>query len=171
MNKVIYVKSDKEYSKLKKKGLVIVDFNTTWCGPCKSYKPVFEELAKEHPGIKFLSVDAEEIEHDDCEDIRSVPTFKIFLNGELKRSFSGIDQDRLIKYIQRYGVQIYYKDELVRKFTPEMVEKVKRYIDSLGIRIDINGEKCKYYNKDIISKILEYIDVFSYNEEDWFDNE
>ena len=161
---VIYVKSEREYDRLVKKGFVIVDFNTVWCGPCKSYKPVYEKLAKKYPGITFLSVDAEEIDHPDCFDIKSVPTFKFFLNGELKRSFSGIDDERMEKYIQRYNIQIYYKDEIIRKFTPEISERVKHYLEGLGISININGTKCKTFNKEILNEVLDYIEFFSYNE-------
>ncbi len=157
---VIYINNSKEYNKLRSKGFVIVDFNTVWCGPCKSYKPIFEKLAAEHPGIKFLSVDAEKIEHEDCEDIIGVPTFKFFINGEFKRKYSGIDQERMNKYIKRYNTQIYYNEKIIRKFTPEISQKIKNYLDGLGIKIQINGKKCTTFNSKIVDQILEYIDVF-----------
>ena len=157
---VIYINNTKEYNKLRNNGFVIVDFNTTWCKPCKLYKPIFEKLADEHPGIKFLSVDAETIEHEDCDDIVGVPTFKFFLNGELKRKYSGIDQERMNKYIQRYNTQIYYNEKIIRKFTPEISQKVKNYLDGLGIKIQISGNKCSTFNSKIVEQILEYIDVF-----------
>lgn len=161
---VVYIKSAREYEKYKKNGLVIVDFNTEWCKPCKAYKPTFEENAAKNSGIKFLSVDAEKIEHEDCKDVRSVPTFKIFLNGELKRSFSGIDDERLEKYIVRYSIQIYEDDKLIRKFTPELQQKVKNYLDGLGIRINVNGERCRKFNNEKIEKVLDYLHMFSFDE-------
>lgn len=38
----------------------IIDFYTTWCGPCRTIAPVLEELAKEYEGkIYIYKVDAE----------------------------------------------------------------------------------------------------------------
>ena len=39
---------------------VIVDFNATWCGPCKKFAPTFEEIAGEYAGkALFYSVDVD----------------------------------------------------------------------------------------------------------------
>jgi thioredoxin-like negative regulator of GroEL len=37
---------------------VILDFNATWCGPCKAFRPTFDEYAKKYGNeITFVSVD------------------------------------------------------------------------------------------------------------------
>ena len=36
--------------------LVIVDYSTTWCGPCKVIAPKFEELSEKYPYAVFLKV-------------------------------------------------------------------------------------------------------------------
>lgn len=39
---------------------MIVDFNATWCGPCKKFAPTFEEVAREYAGkALFYSVDVD----------------------------------------------------------------------------------------------------------------
>lgn len=126
---VTYISKPEEYDKLKKKGLVVVDFNTEWCGPCKRFAPVFEELAKTYPDVKFLSVDSEKIDHEDCKNFKSVPTFKVFLNGELKREFSGVDRARLEGYINRYFVQISFGGSVKRSFTKEEKDRVRKYLE------------------------------------------
>ena len=36
--------------------LVIVDYSTTWCGPCKVIAPKFDELSDKYPDAVFLKV-------------------------------------------------------------------------------------------------------------------
>jgi len=131
-NKIIVVKNVEEYASLRNNGLVVVDFNTSWCGPCRIFAPIFEEMAKNNPDVVFLSVDAEAIEHEDSASVSSVPTFKIFLNGVLKREFSGIDRDKLQRYIERYEIQVLFNGRVQRSFPKEKREKLIRYMDMLS---------------------------------------
>ena len=54
----------------------IVDFYTTWCGPCKRLAPIMDELAKEYAGeIYIYKVDTDkEQELAAVFGIRSIPT-------------------------------------------------------------------------------------------------
>ena len=36
--------------------LVVVDYSTTWCGPCKVIAPKFDELSDAYPDSVFLKV-------------------------------------------------------------------------------------------------------------------
>ena len=125
---VIHIKSPEEYEKLRDVGLVVVDYYTTWCGPCKKFAPVFKTMAQENPGVTFLSVDAESIEHQDCENIQSVPTFRIFLNGNMKREFSGVDKEKIERYLDRYRVQILINGRTQRSFPEEIQDKIIKYM-------------------------------------------
>ncbi|OEU07099.1 thioredoxin f [Fragilariopsis cylindrus CCMP1102] len=67
-------------------GVVIVDYSTTWCGPCKVIAPKFDELSEKYPDVVFLKVigdaspDASKLMKR--EGVRSVPSFHYFKDGE-----------------------------------------------------------------------------------------
>ena len=81
--------------------LVIVDFYGTWCMPCRMLAPVLEKVANEK-NIKLAKVDIDENEELVREyNIMSVPTLKIFKNGELINSSVGvINENTLIELLK-----------------------------------------------------------------------
>lgn len=64
---------------IEKNDIVIVDFWAEWCGPCKSFAPIYEEVSEKHEGIVFGKIDTEaEQELAGHFQIRSIPTLMIF---------------------------------------------------------------------------------------------
>jgi len=58
---------------------VVVDYWADWCGPCKSFGPVFEKVSEDFPDAVFAKVDTEnEQEIASWFQIRSIPTLMIF---------------------------------------------------------------------------------------------
>lgn len=77
-------------------GLVIVDFYGTWCMPCRMLAPIVEKVAEEK-NIKLAKVDIDENEELVREfKIMSVPTLKIFKNGELINSSVGVINEKTL---------------------------------------------------------------------------
>ncbi len=63
-------------------GIVLVDFWASWCGPCRSFGPIFEEASEKHTEITFAKVDTEaEQELAGGLGIKSIPTIMAFRDG------------------------------------------------------------------------------------------
>jgi thioredoxin 1 len=67
-----------------KSGVTLVDWWASWCGPCRTFAPVFEEASEEHPDVTFGKIDTED-EQDlaSAAGITSIPTLMAFRDGIL----------------------------------------------------------------------------------------
>ena len=74
------------------KGVALVDFYASWCGPCKIQGPIVEELAKEYAGkakIGKLDVDANNQIASQFQ-VMSIPTVILFKDGQMKERWTGL---------------------------------------------------------------------------------
>ena len=64
--------------------IVLVDWWAEWCGPCRSFAPVFEDASEKHPDIVFGKIDTEsQPELSAMARITSIPTIMAFREGIL----------------------------------------------------------------------------------------
>lgn len=90
---------------LNEEPLVLVDFFTTWCGPCKMLKPILEELhTKVGEDVKILKVDVDKNPKvAEIYQIRGVPTLILFKHGKNVWTQSGVvPVAALQQVIQKY---------------------------------------------------------------------
>jgi thioredoxin 1 len=72
-------------------------FSATWCGPCKSFKPVMNEIASEGYSVQFIDIDQSPNMATQF-SVMSVPTVIIEENGiEVDRFVGSIPKQQVLE--------------------------------------------------------------------------
>lgn len=76
---VVELNNDNFEQTIKDKDFVVVDFWAPWCGPCRSFAPVYDKVSEDHEDILFAKVNTEDEQAIAAHfQIRSIPTLMIF---------------------------------------------------------------------------------------------
>ncbi len=76
---VLELETDSFEKTIQDNDFVIVDFWAPWCGPCRSFAPVYEKVSGDFDDIVFAKVDTEAHQTIAAHfQIRSIPTLMIF---------------------------------------------------------------------------------------------
>ena len=75
---------DKFETTVNQKGIVLIDWWASWCGPCKAFAPVYERVSSKFPDAVFAKVDTEaQPGLASSFEIRAIPTLSILRDGVL----------------------------------------------------------------------------------------
>lgn len=89
------------------KTLVVVDFSSSWLGPCRFINTVVHELSVRFPRTVFLKVDVDDLKtvSESC-GVAVLPTFQFFHGGVKCDEMRGTDRTELEMRIQKHMAEM-----------------------------------------------------------------
>ena len=86
--------------------LVVVDFATTWCGPCKVMEPKMNQISEEYTDAEFYKVvgdaSADASKLMKREGVRTVPSFHFWKGNSRVEVINGANIEAVTKAVQKH---------------------------------------------------------------------
>ncbi|KAL9079770.1 MAG: hypothetical protein Q9157_001342 [Trypethelium eluteriae] len=106
MSQIVEIQSPSQFQQLLSSSTVVVtDFWATWCGPCKSIAPIYEQLSSQlsRPNkVTFTKVDTDkQTQIAQSYNITAMPTFLVFKNGREVSRLRGADPKGLNEAVRK----------------------------------------------------------------------
>jgi len=86
--------------------LVVVDYSTSWCGPCKIIAPTFDKFSEQYQNVAFFKVMGDSSPEADklmrSQGVRALPSFHFWKGGKQIDSISGAKTQALQDAIETH---------------------------------------------------------------------
>ncbi len=93
------------FKAIDKSGIVVVDFNATWCGPCQMLAPILESVSEELGSkASFYAIDTDENPDLAMEyKIMSIPAVVLLKDGvKVDMSVGLVTEDELVEFVEKH---------------------------------------------------------------------
>ena len=101
-----HVITDKTFNEETDKGLVLIDFWATWCGPCRMQAPILDQLEQEYDEEEFRIAKMDVDENPETPQqfgIMSIPTLMLKKDGQVVEKAVGVhSKEQLRQMIDQY---------------------------------------------------------------------
>ena len=98
--------TDKTFNEDTDKGLVLIDFWATWCGPCRMQAPILDQLEQEYDEEEFRIAKMDVDENPETPQqfgIMSIPTLMLKKDGQVVEKAVGVhSKEQLRQMIDQY---------------------------------------------------------------------
>lgn len=82
--------------------LVVIDYYTAWCGPCKKLAPELVKLSEEHKKVKFFKIDVEKNPPNDV-SITAFPTVVFYKRQKEVARVIGFKLDEITRLVAKHA--------------------------------------------------------------------
>jgi thioredoxin 1 len=92
MENLIELNENESLDILNEKGLILLDFHATWCGPCRHLSPILDELARDNgDNLKIVKINVDNNSDIASEyGVRGIPSVMFFKDGIEVDKFVGL---------------------------------------------------------------------------------
>ena len=109
--------TEQNFNDITRQGTVLLDWWAAWCGPCRSFAPIYEEASGRHPDIVFGKVDTEAQSNLAASfGIQSIPTIMVIRDGVMLFSQPGALPGAVL-------------EELITKVREVDMDEVRRHVE------------------------------------------